>query len=442
MSKTTKKQVLENISSQLKSIRFSDRIPDRQTMDESVLKKIASYFGKNIITHTIVGEVIGDYAFQEVLDKTKHDDPKTKGIVKFANFPNIDIDSITKSVYDYISKLPEGYYFILKSPKTQVNFPKVAFAHGVELLVLDDDKITKLAGEKYIERGLSRLLADFRRDRQLLKSGDVVLVIKGRGYVGKYGVIKLNIDPLYTFKVILGIYIALGIIQRSKDSNYLKPVSEYYYDVYDTHKEQVRTLSESTEDAQYLSRMEFGQNKFELSDLDKLMKKTTSEFEDANQIIKNLFKQVRFAKGNTDKNVIRRQRMIKNGAYWYYECLKTVQDHIRAIYLTTAFDSLLELRGSDDTKENKAEVISNCIAKNILEADGIKHAIKNLYILRNEIVHGEKEISSLEKYSDWGESKTQTTVLLGMSYLSRFLLNRIHFINNGLAIVIKSTAKK
>jgi len=122
--------------------------------------------------------------------------------------------------------------------------------------------------------------------------------------------------------------------------------------------------------------------------------------------------------------------------------LKTIQDHIRAIYLTTAFDSLLELRGADDTKENKAELIANCIAENVLEADGIKHAIKNLYILRNEIVHGEKEVSSLEKYLDWGESKTQTTVILGMSYLSKFLFNRIHFVNNGLAIVIKSTSKK
>ena len=311
------------------------------------------------------------------------------------------------------------------------------------MLVLNENKIKELAGEEYKERGLSRILADFRSGRQLLKAGDVALIVKGKGYVGKYGVIKLNIvDPLYTFKVVLGVYISLGIIQRSKDKNYLKPVSEFYYDVYDTYQEQVRTLTESTEDAQYLSRMEFVKNKFELSDLDKLMKKTTSEFEDANRIIKNLFKQVRFTKGNTDKNIIRRQRMIKNGAYWYYECLKTIQDHIRAIYLTTAFDSLLELRGADDTKENKAELIANCIAENVLEADGIKHAIKNLYILRNEIVHGEKEVSSLEKYLDWGESKTQTTVILGMSYLSKFLFNRIHFVNNGLAIVIKSTSKK
>jgi len=88
----------------------------------------------------------------------------------------------------------------------------------------------------------------------------------------------------------------------------------------------------------------------------------------------------------------------------------------------------------------KPEFQKASITKSVLEADGIKDSIVKLYDLRNRIIHGEKEISSLEKYLDWGESKQQTTVLLGMSQLTRFLQNRIHFVNEGLRVVIKATS--
>ncbi len=228
MSKITKKQVIENICSQLKGIKFSGRIPDIQTMNESVLKEIVTYFDKKIITDTIIREIIGYYVLQEVSHKNVGKDLRSKEVVKFASFPDVDVDSVVNNIFEHISKLPEEYNFILKFPKTRVNFKKVTFTRGIDLLVLNNDKIKKLVGEDYRERGLRRL-AVYPSGREPMRSGDVALVIKGKGYVGKYGIINLNIvDPLYTFKVILGIYNALGIIQHSEYNNYLKPVFEYY----------------------------------------------------------------------------------------------------------------------------------------------------------------------------------------------------------------------
>ena len=96
--------------------------------------------------------------------------------------------------------------------------------------------------------------------------------------------------------------------------------------------------------------------------------------------------------GKTDKNIVKQQRMIKNGAYWFYESLKTQQDHVRVIYMTTSFDSLLAAKGNEDTKEFKAELISVSVSKDSLEASIIRKTIIELYVLRNEIVHGSREI--------------------------------------------------
>ena len=141
MTKITKNQTIQNIASQLKGLEFDDRIPNRQKMNETVLKKIQSYFGKSVITPTTIREIIGDYAFQEVLDKTNYEDPKTKGLVKFENFPEVDAASLAKTIFEFISKLPEDYYFVLKLPKCEVNFKQVSFTHNITLLVLNENKI-------------------------------------------------------------------------------------------------------------------------------------------------------------------------------------------------------------------------------------------------------------------------------------------------------------
>ena len=62
----------------------------------------------------------------------------------------------------------------------------------------------------------------------------------------------------------------------------------------------------------------------------------------------------------------------------------------------------------------------------------IRDQIIKLYTLRNQIVHGEKVIYSIERYGD--NSKLNASVAVGLMHLSRFLSNRVYFIGKGLFV--------
>jgi hypothetical protein len=313
----------------------------------------------------------------------------------------------------------------------------------MEIVSADDELIKHLYGEKDPEKRLRSLLSDYTSGRQKLSKDDVVLRVNGKGYVSDYSTIKLDIvDPLYVWKVIVGVYAGLDIIHRVEEKvNYFRLLPEFTYDVHLGTGQHIRSLSESTEDNQYISRMRFNPAVFKPTELDALLKRANTPFDYANEVLTNLFSEIRFAKGETDKNVVKQQRMIKNGAYWFYESLKTQQDHVRAIYMTTSFDSLLGAKGNDDTKESKAEIIAISVSKDSLEADGIRKSIIELYALRNEIVHGSREISSLDQYGEWDEKPTKANLYYSLSILTRFLKSRIYFVNGGLVRVSKFTTR-
>jgi hypothetical protein len=107
--------------------------------------------------------------------------------------------------------------------------------------------------------------------------------------------------------------------------------------------------------------------------------------------------------------------------------------------MTTAFDSLLGVKGNEDTKENKAEIIAVSVSTDSLEAHSVRQAIIELYALRNEIIHGSREISSLDQYGDLVEKPSPANLYYSLSILTRFLKSRIFFINGGLARVSKFT---
>lgn len=417
---------------------FKDRLPQRDQADKTKLNALVSYYGKPTITPSVVNQVVGDLAFQEVLDKVKSDDSKYKGDVKLSSMIEVDRTKVSTKADEILSSIPLEYVFYLRLPKCEKSVSNIRLAYNIEILSADDSLVKHLYGEHSHEKGFRSLLSDYTSGRQRINKGDLLLKVSGKGYVSDYGMIKLNIiDPLYVWKVIVGVYAGLDIIQRQDKSGYFRLMSEYTYDVHLAMGTHVRSLSESTEDNQYISRMEFDPKVFELSELDKLLKKTNTAFDYANEVLTNLFSEIRFAEGKPDKNVVKQQRMIKNGAYWFYETLKTQQDHVRAIYATTSFDSLLSAKGNDDTKESKSELVSVSVSKDSLEGDKIKQAIIELYALRNEIVHGSREISSLEQYGDWDERPTKANMYYSVSVLARFLKSRIYFVNGGIARVLK-----
>ncbi|PIR43033.1 hypothetical protein COV24_04895 [candidate division WWE3 bacterium CG10_big_fil_rev_8_21_14_0_10_32_10] len=438
-----KKKALSILNEIVGEFVFKDRLPQRYQGDKTKLNTLVSYYGKPMITANVVNQVIGDLAFKDVLDKVKGDESKYKGEVKLSVMTEIDITAISKESDKVLSAIPQEYHFLLKLPKCENHIKNIKFSHNIEILSADDELIKYYYGEQNTEKDLRSFLFDLTSGRKKMEKGELILRVSGKGYVSHYSTIKLNIiDPLYVWKVIVGVYAGLDIIKRQDKAEYFRLMPEFTYDVNLATGEHIRSLSESTEDNQYISRMEFNPQVFELSEIDKLLKNTSTAFDYANEVLTNLFSEIRFAKGKTDENVVKQQRMIKNGAYWFYETLKTQQDHVRAIYATTSIDSLLGVKGNDDTKESKSKLVSISVSKDSLEGDGIRKAIIELYVLRNEIVHGSREISSLEQYGDGDEKPTKANMYYSVLILARFLKSRIHFVNGGIVRVLKLGVKR
>jgi hypothetical protein len=419
---------------------FKNRLPQGFRGDAEAIDKLVSYYNQKLVTKSTVTQVVSDLAFKDVLERIKPGEKDAEIIL--SKVSEIDKNKIAEQANEILSSMPITYSFIFRLPKCTKEVKNIKIAHNIEVLTANDELIKRLYGEQDPEKSFRNLLSDYSFGRQKITKGNLVLIVKGQGFVSSYSTIKLNIiDPLYVWKVAVGVYAGLEILKRQDKLNYLRLSPEFTYDVYSESGENVRSLSESSEDNQYVSRMEFDLNAFSQTELDKILKKEVTLFDYANEVLRNVFSKITFAGGKTDKDVVKQQRMIKNGAYWFYESLKVQQEHVRAIYMTTAFDSLLAANGNEDTKESKADLISISVSSDSLEAHSIRKNIIELYQLRNEIVHGTREVSSLDQYGDWDEKPAQATIFYSLSILARFLRNRIGFINRGLSRVIKITTK-
>ncbi len=421
--KKTKSEVIKLISKILSGLTIEERIPNRESTDKSTVRETVRCFAKGIIDEELVEEVIWSHTFKETLEKIPHNERNISG--GLSKFQSIDKNSLATSVYTTLASLPKDYYFIFKLPKSTTAIPTKKILYGTEILSLSGKEFARYQSKKE-SRDLLLDMASGRTPQ--LSEGDIVLRVKRRGYVDEYGLIKTTgVDPVYLLKVVLGIYISLGVIKRSSDTNF-RILIEYNYYVFDKNNLLVRSLREASDNASYLIRMAFSPEHFELTKLDKIMKKTKTRFDEATEIITKLFSKP-VSKHPKDKEIAARyQRQVKNGSFWFYEMLKAQEYHVKVIYMVTAFDSLVGVKSLN--KEEKAVLIANLIGRNTVELEVIKEEIINIYTLRNNIVHGEKEIFTIDKYSRKGS--LNIAFYKASWILSRFLFNRVNFVGLGL----------
>jgi hypothetical protein len=352
-----------------------------------------------------------------------------EGKNRFLDLPNIDTAQLANTIYKTILDIPREYYFVFRLPKSPFLIPKTKILPDTEILSLNKDEIGEYQKKDFASQGLRNLLYNHRRPK--FSEGDVVLRIKRKGYVGKYGIIKINfIDPFYILKVILGIFVSLGIIKRDEEYYHLGWPVEYNYFVFEKGNYWVRTISESTDDASFIGRMMFDITAFQLTELDKIMKRTKTKFDTACEVVSRVFGPLSSKDKRYRKIKSKYQHQIRNGSFWTYEAIKTMEDHLRIIYLITAYDSLIAGKGKE--KEQKAELIASIISKSPLELELVKESIIKLYDLRNKIVHGEKAIYSFERYTGEVQNKISSSIAVGVYYLIQFLANRASFIAWGL----------
>lgn len=427
---TIKNELINLIS----NLEFDDGIPNANSLPQPSLKLISSFFNRDLITPEVISSVIFDRTFNISLEPNHLNEGDNK-IIKFSQYPNVKIDLLADQIFSFLSELPAGYIFLLKLPDSSNKISDTKLNENIEFYSLTEVERQKYFGPEKKDPLISGVNYQPDEDNKhfRLKNNDVVLKITCYGYVAEYGLIKAYMsDPLYLMKAIVGLYSALGVISKKENYNYFQTPKIYKYIATDIKTNKIiRTFDESTNDETFINKMCFKEKAFELNDKEESINK----FMNMTEIIKKIFIEKNKLLKEHESESIKFQLILKNTAYWYYESLKIQEDHIKSIFITTAFDSLLGgiENEKDMPKETKSEIISNIIAKDGLEAITIKTYIKKLYSLRNDIVHGKKSISVLEKYSE--ESNSDFITSTCMFYLSRLFANRIYFYTGSIKTV-------
>lgn len=430
------RKLLNLIESQIKDIEYFDRIPLSHTLDIQVLKQISDYFNKKLISPEVIRSQIVDETFSaSLLQANKAEGKDTK--IAYSSFTGINFRKIARQIYVNLTTLPIKYTFILKLPKSTHYIPETKINNSITLMSVndqivkdfglnDDDKPTSLSA-------IAEALKLGKSEKISFLKNEVLIFIKGYGYVSDYGLIKSSIiDPLNTLKVIVGLFYSVNVIEPiPKYFSWTLPRPYSYYAFNSKTKKLIRRFDESTNDNDFIQKMEFQNETFELTKLDVLIDNKSTKFDNAIKLLKKIYTP-------TNQLIkIKRQRMkkiqtiLKNALYWYYETLKIADDHIRVVYLTTAFDALLGAVDEENMKrEIKAEIISSSAAKNALDALEIKEVIVNLYKLRNKIVHGEQSISAFEKLSE--EAANDMTLTKSLFYFNRFINLKLSYFCDGI----------
>ncbi len=427
----TQKQIEKHIQYILKSLVLRDLIPDEYTGDIEELALVVEYFKKRIVSIDVVDKVIHDILFSDVLKNYSVLKEYVQKNILVKEIGILNISNIANEIFLELSSLPKKYLFVFKLPKYEGDALSVKFRPSFENVTVDRSFFEYINGKTITKSTTtSDLFTNESNEQSQIKEGDLVLKVTGRGYISRHGFIKMSImDPLYMWKVVMGIYLVKGIIRRKKEYQTIGN-DPFTYKVYSKPLKSLRTFTESNEDFVLLNSMRF--------DLPAPISvgeksKDISLFDNANLLITNLFSLPK-VKNRRNKDVLKRQQiMLRNGAYWYYESFKTPYDHLQVIYMTTAFDSLLGTKGPDDSKERKAELVSNSIARDAVDAANITTDVIELYALRNKIVHGSMELSSLEHYGQQKHIQYNTFSKLPryLIILQKFIRNRIDFTNKG-----------
>lgn len=411
----------------VETLPFARLIPKYDALDKMSLMPIVKCINKQIVTVNAIDETIRNVCMHRVWKIVDFSQDTNNLVTTYSEFEGIDVSSTVEEIVSILLNLPSKYSFLFKLPKSDVVINKFEFSRRTKLFSVDTDLIQKLYPNSEREGLLSSVRTYYEAPR--FKEGDVLLEIERKGYIGPFFGVKIDgEDPLFQFKFVVGVYLVLGILQRRSSTNALVTTNVYKYNAYDQKLNEVRSFSETYEDIEYLNRLEFVNSTFKLTDIDTLLKRTDTEFDKANKVISNYFCKIP-AKTINQKRLKKNQTMIKNGLYWLYEALKQSQEHLRTVFITSAFDSVLDLKGQEDTKEIKGKLIASIISRDINESEIIYKGVKDLYDIRNSIIHGERSISAIEDYSTDTDNKISETNSLVLYYLLRFLMNRMLYVN-------------
>ena len=308
---------------------------------------------------------------------------------------NDSTDVQTTKILERLGAIPDDYFIYFPMPKSKEKIKLININDDLQLYTIGKAELEKLQNHdkgKTAKKGILEDIANATKISQLgttIEEGQNVLRIKAKGFAHRYADSSmLERDPLFTFKVFVAFLNVMGALKHSylpTTSNGLQPVDIsrlYSFFIYNNDYKLVTKKPTEATDNKLLEKMEF-----DSKDLEKI----------------NMFNKLD-EHDSKNKDVTR----LKNSLYWYFESMKFRRSdsiYQSIVYSCTAFDAFFDV---NENKEQKALYISIDISGSLKDEKERTSNIIDIYKLRNQIIHGERQIAEMlhgskkTKSDDWG----------------------------------------
>lgn len=396
------------IESIIQELKYDSRIPRDDSVNLDLVSQLLSNYDKPFLTQFMIKDIILDSIFELKLKKLRTGDEELS---------SEEIAEQARSINEDILSLPAQYKIIFPLPESKKPINVMIPGPRMKIYSLSEDfhrypKNDEKDKERHIKPSLlTDVIGGLSSAVPLYSKGDVILEFEVMGYISQYAQLQIDsYDPLYFYKIV--IYLLYGQNAFEKRTNtrlYGTSIVPMSYYAFTRTNEIVRSFNGRTEDTKYIESIKFEQSIVEANTLEMRI-----------ELVKKVLTNV---PNSTPEAVRKLQSRLRNSAYWCYEANTAADAHVRIVNICTAFDALIG--DAVDSKEQKAELISQLISSNSRQESDNSSTIIEIYKLRNDIVHGSTDINTLSRYRN--DSRTSQSILIykAKKCLDEYYIRRI-----------------
>lgn len=291
-----------------------------------------------------------------------HEMPKTS---QFKNLPSGQVESIAKKINKKLKSLPENINFLIPLPSLSIKKSEIKINTNVSIIVLDSKMLKLYQFDCQNYSPYSNFINHFQSLSMNMKEGDTFLLISTKGFAGRLlGFSTHGFDPVYLFKIYVSLHLIYGNLLLKNTSDNLQRLNLFVYS--DGNK---LLCSPRTDGLQLINRLNFN--------------KADNGFELINSVFSHLVNRRLY------KTIKTLGIQIQNSLFWFFESQNTANHNLKTIFYVSAIDSFFK---QGETKEDKISKIIAEITETVQQEKIINENLIDLYVTRNKIIHGERQL--------------------------------------------------
>lgn len=347
----------------LANVQLKDMFLDYDSINFDKLHEIVR---KNCYDSAVDAEVIWEQIFYASI---RFSDTKNKGKTPLTDEQRC---KLVKLVHDNLSRIPIRYEVLFELPESYpLNNKSLLDDVRIERLAQTTRKLYEAQNPPDFLQQLAHPNASYENP-VLPKTNVSYLAVADSGLIRPGGKIVLDNrhDPVRIFRL----YMALQMVSSNLSQHTMRQ-HDFTARAYDK-KKFVAYIPTRIDASSPISHACFNKE-----DRDKI------------ELIDKLFGQILKVR---DDDLEDTRIRLSNALHWYFEFASSDDTSLRVVYLVSAFDSLFGFIEKDHipTARDIVPIIAEANANDFKERSNIAEAIKQLYRLRNNIIHGRKEIQN------------------------------------------------